>query len=232
MGRHVRQREDFEQGEQSFLLRFLKPAMTVLDLGAHQGFYTLTSKKVGPHGRVIAFEPSSRELHRLRWNLRISLCRNVRVKSCSLGSKKEVADLNVCAGQETGCNSLRPPDVAEPIIKVPVPVKTLDRYLEKATLQTVDYVKLDVLKGAKKHLVPHLRPLIVCELADITTEPWGYSGAEIYHFLQSRGYCWFSIMLKGKLHVCLRKAHYHENLIAVPEEKIDSVKDYLVGGIE
>src|SRR5260370_10716997 len=48
----------FETAELAFVKRFLKPGMTVLDLGAHHGLYTLlASKCVGRDGRVIAFEP-------------------------------------------------------------------------------------------------------------------------------------------------------------------------------
>ena len=48
----------FENTEYSFAGRFVKPGMTVLDIGAHRGFYTLLfSKKVGSLGRVLSFEP-------------------------------------------------------------------------------------------------------------------------------------------------------------------------------
>jgi FkbM family methyltransferase len=41
--------------------RLVKPGMTVLDVGAHVGYYTRRlSKLVGPAGRVIAFEPHPR----------------------------------------------------------------------------------------------------------------------------------------------------------------------------
>ena len=219
-------------------MRFLEPRMTVLDIGAHHGLYTLlASKKVGSQGHVVAFEPSPRELNRLRWHLRINRCRNVRVEPYALGRKEDLADLYVCTVHETGCNSLRPPNVAEPLSKVQVPVKVLDHYVEGTALKTVDFVKLDVeggeldvLKGAEKHLVLQLRPLILCELADIRTEPWGYSSSEIYDFLQGRGYCWFSITPEGKLHGCPRKAHYHENLFAVPKEKIELIASFIVPG--
>jgi hypothetical protein len=36
----------------------VKPCMTVIDIGAHIGYYTLLFVKfVGPNGRVVAFEP-------------------------------------------------------------------------------------------------------------------------------------------------------------------------------
>ena len=160
IGKHIRLSDKFEQGEQAFLLRFLEPRMTVLDIGAHHGLYTLlASKKVGSQGHVVAFEPSPRELNRLRWHLRINRCRNVRVEPYALGRKEDLADLYVCTVHETGCNSLRPPNVAEPLSKVQVPVKVLDHYVEGTALKTVDFVKLDVeggeldvLKGAEKHL--------------------------------------------------------------------------------
>lgn len=59
-------RGHFENVESQFVERFLKPGMVVLDIGAHHGYYTLlASQKVGPAGRVIAFEPSSRERRRI-----------------------------------------------------------------------------------------------------------------------------------------------------------------------
>src|SRR5439155_930915 len=57
----------FEADELAFVERFVRPGMTVLDLGAHHGLYTLlASKRVGPKGKVFAFEPSVRERTALR----------------------------------------------------------------------------------------------------------------------------------------------------------------------
>ena len=235
MGHHLLFRDGFEEGEQNFVLHFLQAGMVVLDVGAHHGLYTLlASKKVGPQGHVIAFEPSPRELRRLQWNLFLNRCRNVRVVPSALGSGEGTAELFVCLGRETGCNSLRPPAVSEPVRKIQVWVTTLDHYLQRTGMSKVDFMKLDVegaelevLKGASG-LLSSSRPLILCELADVRTEPWGYSSVEIYDFLQSHGYRWFSITLQGKLQACPRKPHYHENLLAVPDEKLDVVKQYIV----
>src|SRR6266404_4612000 len=48
---------EFETSEMRFVERFLKDGMTVLDIGAHHGLYTLlASRLVGENGKVIAFE--------------------------------------------------------------------------------------------------------------------------------------------------------------------------------
>lgn len=51
------------------LQRLIMPRMTVLDIGAHVGYYTrMASNKVGEKGRVIAFEPNPTNHDMLRKN--------------------------------------------------------------------------------------------------------------------------------------------------------------------
>src|SRR6202048_3475496 len=85
--------EGFEDAEIAFVERMLRTGMTVWDVGAHHGLYTLlASKRVGSAGRVIAFEPSARERKRLRLHLQLNRCKNVVVESCALGDKRGEAD--------------------------------------------------------------------------------------------------------------------------------------------
>jgi len=237
MGRHMRSRDNFEEGEQRFLLKFLKDGMCFFDIGAHQGLYTLlASKRVSASGRVFAFEPSPRELRRLKMNLFLNRCRNVHVVPYALGSNQGKARLFVCLGQETGCNSLRPPIVSEPIREVEVPITTLDRFFEDNGINKVDFIKLDVegaelevLKGAIR-VLSYFRPLILSELADMRTEPWGYRSAEIYDFLVTKRYQWFSITPEGRLQHCSKKEDFHENLLAVPGERVSPVEGSIAAG--
>jgi len=70
----------FENFEFAFVSRFLRQGMTVLDVGAHHGFYTLlASICVGPHGKVFAFEPPPRETSALLRHIRINRCENVKI---------------------------------------------------------------------------------------------------------------------------------------------------------
>jgi FkbM family methyltransferase len=68
----------YEPEVQAVIGRLVTPGMTVWDLGANAGFYTLAfARMVGPAGRVIAFEPSARNVHHLLTHLQINRCDNV-----------------------------------------------------------------------------------------------------------------------------------------------------------
>ncbi|HZV88633.1 MAG TPA: FkbM family methyltransferase [Candidatus Binatus sp.] len=222
----------FEDPERAFVARFLKPGMTVLDIGAHKGLYSLISAfKIGSSGRVYAFEPSPRERKRLNQHIRLNRCRNVCVFDFALGESEGDADLFVVQGTETGCNSLRRPDVAQPVRSVRVPVKVLDEVLREQKILAIDFIKLDVegaerdvLKGAEKLLERQLRPVIFAEVQDLRTEPWGYPAKEIIEHLLQRNYRWFKIDADGWLQALdVSASKFDGNFVACPEERTGEV---------
>lgn len=228
----------FEEPERRFMERFLRKDMTVLDIGAHHGFYTLlASFKVGPLGRVIAFEPSPKEWKKLLWHLRLNRCKNVQVENSALGSYNGEAQLFLVDGRDTGCNSLRKPNVAEPIHPVRVPVMRLDDYLQRHGIERVDFVKMDVegaelevLKGAVQLLQRRPRPVWMVEVQDIRTEPWGYQAAEIVRFLEAFGYSWFAPQPEGHLvPVACDQERFDGNFVAVPVERLGEIQPLVNG---
>src|SRR5882724_9135487 len=162
----------FENAELGFVGKILKPGMTVLDIGAHHGLYTLlASKCVGRKGRVFAFEPSPRERIRLQRHIRLNNCKNVTIEPVALGSEPGDAELYLVEGAFTGWNSLRPPAVQGTTFTARVQVTTIDSWLAKDGKGGVDLVKLDVegaelstLKGASTLLGHHPRPIILVEV--------------------------------------------------------------------
>jgi FkbM family methyltransferase len=222
--------DGFETAEAAFVARFLRPGMTVLDVGAHHGLYTLlASKCVGRGGRVIAFEPSSRERRRLVRHLRVNRCANVEVQSCALGDRAGEADLYLVEGVHDWCNSLRAPNIEERSSKVRVEVRRLDDVLEGMSRPRVDFVKLDVegaelsfLHGARRMLRGEVRPAILVEVQDVRTAPWGYAAREIVRFLAEAGYSWFALADDGSLEsVSSELASYDGNLVALPHERFE-----------
>jgi FkbM family methyltransferase len=204
--------------------------MTVLDIGAHHGLYTvLASKRVGPSGKVIAFEPSPRERKQLVRNVRINFCWNVDIEPYALGKEPARNNLYVVEGGEDGCNSLRPPAVQSEIRAVPVEVVTLDAIGSQLGLTKVDFVKLDVegaelevLKGALGVLQTIPRPVLLVEVYDIRTQPWGYKAREIVQFLDNQGFRWYELLKDGSIQAIASNLQtYDANLVAIPEERMD-----------
>ena len=227
---------NFEVSERRFVERFLRRGMTVLDVGDHHGFYTiLAAKKVGSTGKVLAFEPSPRERERLLVHLRLNRILNrVSVFPVALGREVAQATLYVVAGRDTGCNSLRPPAVTEPTLTVQVPVTSLDTFLAQENVTGVDFIKMDVegaelgvLEGAEKLLGRRPHPVILAELADSRTSPWGYNASAIYDLLVAKGYRWFAITQDGKLRAYPRTDQFGTNLRAFPDERMAEADAFL-----
>jgi FkbM family methyltransferase len=217
----------FETAELAFLNRFLRPGMTVLDLGAHHGFYTLlASKRVGNTGNVFSFEPSPRERKALRLHLRLNRCKNVVIQEMALGDQNTDSALYVVEDWAAGCNSLRPPDVAAKTSPVPVHVVRLDDWLAEHKIDRVDFIKLDVegaeltiLKGAQGLLNCGPRPVILAEVQDVRTLPWGYRARKIVTTLEELGYLWFQLSAQGSLlEIDPDRDAFEANLVAIPDE--------------
>ena len=229
----------FEPAEGAFLEKFLQPGMTVLDIGAHQGLYTLlAAKKVGPDGRVYSFEPSPREQKALLFNVRLNRCRNVRVQALALGNADGSASLYVVNGPNTGCNSLRPPNLPDRTCGVAVRIQALDNWLAEQNVNRVDFIKLDVeggeldvLKGAERTLQTRPRPVILCEIENVRTAPWGYKAEEIVRHLSGLGYSWFRATCAGSLQSLPKTGYVFEgNYIAVPEERFQELTGRVANG--
>jgi len=222
----------FEGEEHRFAERYLQPGMTVLDIGANQGYYTLlASSKVGPAGRVLAFEPSLREIRRLRAHLWLNRCKNVQICTSALGAAAGAGELHIVLGTESGCNSLRPPEVSQPTSLHRVLVERLDDVLKAREIECVDFIKLDVegaelsvLQGASELLRRLPRPVILAEVQDIRTQPWGYRAGEILSFLSALEYQWFQLMPDGNTEaLALGRPTYDGNFFAIPRERIASL---------
>ena len=221
--------EGYESAELSFVQRLLRPGMTMLDLGAHHGLYSLLAARcVGETGKVIAFEPSPRERVRLERHLKLNKARNVEVRDCALGREWGAERLYVVENGQDGCNSLRPPAVWGATSTIRVAVRRLDEELDRMGIAHVDFMKIDVegaelgaLQGAAAILSGALRPAILAEVQDIRTAPWGYAAREIIRFLVRKEYRWFALDAEGHLFpVSTEEERYDANLVALPAERV------------
>jgi FkbM family methyltransferase len=126
--------------ERDKLARFmarLRPGMTVWDIGANVGLYTLPSARaVGSAGHVVAFEPMPRNLHFLRRHLALNGFGGVAV--CEAAVSDEAGTLRMEEGDS-------PSEFhADPGGGWTVRAITLDEWLSESGALPPDVVKIDV----------------------------------------------------------------------------------------
>ncbi len=145
--------------------------MCVLDVGANEGLFTLFfRKRVGPGGRVIALEPSERELTHLKRNLRINRFLDVEVVPLAVGDHVGRARLSLAEAGHAGHNALGTPAapwVERGRFQVEVEVSTLDTLSDARNWPRIALIKMDIegselraLRGADR-LLARDRPMLL-----------------------------------------------------------------------
>jgi hypothetical protein len=85
--------------------------------------------------------------------------------------------------------------------------------------------ELEAFRGASG-MLSTIRPILICEVLDWVTQPWGYSARDIVSCLQQRGYEWFDFRDDGTISPHAQRDEYPEirNYLAVPREKLALVE--------
>jgi FkbM family methyltransferase len=221
-------------GELRFLWRFLKPGMTLLDVGAHHGVFSLLSaRKLAGAGKVIAFEPSPRERKRFELHARLNGIHGICLEPYAVSAAGNTLKFYTVSSGFTTMNSLKKPPVETPVREELVEAVSLDEYLGAQGITRVDVVKMDVEGGeleafqGSQRMLSEFRPLIICEVLDWVTQPWGYAASRIVRHLREQRYCWFGFRDDGAIFPHAEQREYPEtrNYLAVPEEKLSLVQE-------
>jgi len=148
----------YEREQTELFRRWIRPGATVLDVGAHVGYYTLLSARLaGPGGRVIAFEPNPRNWDFLRRHVAINGLDTVEVEQAAASSAAGTARFDFGTGSGTG--RLADGGALE------VRTVRLDDFCRERSLRPtaikidVEGAELEVLRGAEE-MVRTARPVI------------------------------------------------------------------------
>jgi len=180
----------------SLLLPLLKPGMTVFDIGANIGYYTLLmARKVGRAGRVHAFEINDHVIDLLAQNLQRANVGNVTlVRRAVARTTGEVEFFVPRAGDEAE-GSLRKSARYDAARTVRVASVSLDDYIRENKIEKVDLMKIDVegaeyevFEGAKNLLSSEHRPIIMFEALDTACMGFGVSWLDVVEKLKSFDY--------------------------------------------
>jgi FkbM family methyltransferase len=228
----------FEPNEFAFLDRFLRPGMVFIDVGANDGYYTLfAARRVGPSGRVVAAEPSSRERAHLQRNLGRNGLDNVSVVAAAIGASAGLADLHLAHGVHAGHNTLggfAHDDVVRASLER-VPIEPLDQVVARLGLSRVDFVKIDV-EGAEARVISgaprvleSMRPAMLIEVNDKALRAQGHCADSLLQTLCEK----FSYEVHvfspatGLLEARREGDPLSPNIVALPRER---AADWAAGG--
>lgn len=162
---------DWFEKEMEFWRSWLKPGMTVIDVGANVGVYTFSAaERVGEKGCVLAVEPFSGCVRCLQETCRTNQLSWVKVCAGAASDRNGTAQLALHTASEI--NEVVSSNVAatmNPGTFEEVTCFTLDTLIEQENVSQVDFLKIDaeghelqVLEGSKQ-LLAKFSPIILYE---------------------------------------------------------------------
>jgi len=180
--------------------KIIKPNMTVIDIGAHIGYYTrLFSRLVGEKGQILSFEPDPDNFRLLQKNT--SSLKNVKLFNLAVSDQTDEINFYKVKNS-TGCHSIIETDNAE---KITVSATTIDNFISQHPGIKVDAVKIDIEGGETKALLgmenllrtaPRLK--LVSELSSDALKSANISPTAFLNQLRSYGLNLFEILDNGK----------------------------------
>lgn len=222
----------FEEPECRFVMRFLQSGMTVIDIGANIGQYTLIAADiVGGHGHVHSFEPNPANFSELALNVAMN----------DLQSRCTLIDSAVSDSIGTARLSLHPPGLnvystignqerAAVLGHKVVATETIDNYvINTHHCKSVDFIKIDtegaelqVLHGARRLLNSDMAPVILMELSASNAAGCGYCAYEILDYLERFSYVFYEIDHNGLVFPFRKNYHQNNpevNIAAIPPNR-------------
>ncbi len=172
------------------------PGDTVVDVGANIGYYTLlAARKVGPRGKVIAFEPAPESFSFLERNVKANGFNNVVIEQKALSNSRGRL-LLYRSGENRGDHRIFPAQGSRDAVEVEA--LPLDEYLPDSA--SVNLIKIDT-QGAEGVIVEGmLRALQAQDDLKLLVEFWPYalsrgqySGARLLQHFETLGFRMYAI---------------------------------------
>jgi FkbM family methyltransferase len=167
VGKHVRN-DNYERDVTGLFRSRLQPGMTVVDIGANIGYFTmLAANLVGPQGHVLAVEPNPRNVRLLEMSRRANHFDHVTIAQIAAGRETGLLILNTSFSN--GTTSAPPDELGQFLSAETVPCLGLESLLGAGA--AVDLIKVDVegaefnaLLGAET-TIRRCRPFIISEFS-------------------------------------------------------------------
>ncbi len=200
----------------------------VIDVGANIGFYTVMfNNLIDADRRVLAIEPTSKALQRLRKNLLLNqVGGKVLIFEGGVSDTQGLLEIKTVVGKEeySTLGAMNHPSIfTQKFVTEPVQVSTLDILVDKYSLDP-GFIKIDVegmeplvIKGMK-NVLQNYRPIVLLEWDELMLKSNGFAPFEIITWLEKYKYKVFDPLApsyppKG-------------NLLCLPVERVNDFLDH------
>lgn len=221
-----------EQKEQRLVKNLIVPRVTVFDVGANVGDYSiLLSQLVGYFGRVYAFEPTKTSYEQLKKRIQDYDLQNIAAIQKAVYSTNTDIEFNEFPEEYSAWNSLGKPIMQDPLGKhsvVPivniekVEAITLDKFCETENIEQIYFLKIDVegaesdvLKGCQNLLSQKKIRYIQFEISQKMLEGFNREAKEVFKILIQNDYECHEITPEGEIGALVTNStSFYENYLA------------------
>jgi FkbM family methyltransferase len=213
----------FDYDEMHFLLRYLRPTDSFLDIGANVGVYTVLASSVVMSGQIHAFEPSSHSLLRLRENVEINGLANVLIHAVAvsdspgnvyLTQKKDSMNHLVKSGEGQDVEVVTGVTLDEEVGDISFAMGKMD----------IEGAERMAMEGAMKMLKSQNPPVWLIE-ANSLSQRFGYEKEGTVQFLEKYGYvpAIYSVE-RNHLRLDTKGWRVRQNVILIAEQSWEMIK--------
>lgn len=203
-----------DPGSVALLQRTIKPGMTVFDIGAHAGaFSLLAAQRLQGRGNVHAFEPTSGTYARLMRNIEQNhtLASSIRPNQLAIAGTDGHVTLNTFPAHLSVWNTMGRPEMQDerglrvmPSTSEVVEAITVDTYCRERGVQKIDLLKIDVegfeddvIAGCTQMIRQHAIDNVLFEISLAPLKGTGKSPRTILHMFANLGFQLYQIEEDG-----------------------------------
>lgn len=164
---------------------------TVVDIGAHKGYFSVFAAKRAKKGSVYSFEPTDKNFAFLEKNIKLNHCKNIHPYKLGIAAKRSERKIYEFSDQAGGISLIKEWfDDTDRVKSFTIKCITMDDIFTKCKIDTINFLKLDC-EGSEHEILLNTSPKTMKKIEKIGMEyhEIGKLTAEgLIAFLQKNGF--------------------------------------------
>lgn len=185
------------EAEEAVIFDIVSDGNSIMDIGAHIGWFSLNFASRFPNSSIYSFEPIVDTFQLLEKNVKLNEFNNIFCFNFGFSNEEKEVDFFYFKGGSVLASEKNLIDHNRTETKK-VYLKTVDKFLKEQDVPRIDFIKCDVegnelfvLTGAELTIKSFL-PVVYIEIYEPWCKKFGYSGNDIVEYLANVGYeCFF-----------------------------------------